>query len=186
MTTPSKLPTLWHEETAGWNSRLLLARLILAPLPDYVGSRVRVRVLRALGFKGLDPSVVMWSLPTITGQGNIFRRLKVGPVCRFNVGCFLNLGDCITIGQYVGFGQQVMILTETHTIGTPEYRSGQLTPKPVTIGDGCWIGARATILPGVTIGPGAVVAAAAVVTKDVRPHTIVGGVPAKELKRLED
>ena len=132
MTTPSKLPTLWHEETAGWNSRLLLARLILAPLPDYVGSRVRVRVLRALGFKGLDPSVVMWSLPTITGQGDIFGRLKVGPVCRFNVGCFLNLGDCITIGQYVGFGQQVMILTETHTIGTPEYRSGKLTPKPVT------------------------------------------------------
>ena len=97
------------------------------------------------------------------------------------VGCFLNLGADITIGNFVGFGQQVMILTETHDIGTPEYRSGQLRPKPVTIGSGCWIGARATILPGVTIGDGAIVAAGAVVTKNVPPHTIVGGIPAKVL-----
>ncbi|MCA9930922.1 MAG: acyltransferase [Anaerolineales bacterium] len=153
-------------------------------LPPYVGSRIRVRTLRALGFHGISPSVVMWGLPTITGQGNIYGRLHVGDICRFNVGCFLNLGDTITIGRHVGFGQQVMILTETHAIGTPDYRSGQLTPRPVTIGNGCWIGARATILPGVTIGDGAVIAAGAVITKDVPPHVVAGGVPAKIIKRL--
>ncbi|MCA9970946.1 MAG: acyltransferase [Anaerolineales bacterium] len=126
----------------------------------------------------------MWSLPTITGQGDVAARLRVGPICRFNVGCFLNLGSSITIGRHVGFGQQVMLLTETHAIGPADYRSGQLTPKPVVIGDGCWIGARATILPGVTIGPGSVVAAGAVVTKDVPPNTLVGGVPARVLRPL--
>lgn len=180
----SKLNQLFQEETAGWNGRLQLARILLAPLPPYVGSRARVRLLRAVGFRGIDPSVVMWALPQITGQGDIYGRLHIGPVCRFNVGCFLNLGDHIHIGRYVGFGQQVMVLTETHAIGGPEYRSGPLTPKPVHIGDGCWIGARATILPGVTIGAGAVVAAGAVVGKDVPPHTLVGGVPAKTLREL--
>lgn len=180
----NKLAQLLREETAGWNGRLQLARILLAPLPLYVGSRLRVRVLRGMGFRGIDPSVVMWDLPTITGQGDIFSRLHIGPICRFNAGCFLNLGDNITIGQYTGFGQQVMILTETHAIGGPEYRSGQLTPKPVVIGKGCWIGARATILPGVTIGDGVVVAAGAVVSKDAPPNTVVGGVPAKVIRAL--
>lgn len=180
----SKLKQLWREETAGWHGRLQLARCLLAPLPLYVGSRLRARLLRAVGFSGIDPSVVMWGLPTITGQGDIYGRLHIGPVCRFNAGCFLNLGDSIRIGRYVGFGQQVMILTETHAIGGPDYRSGPLTPKPVQIGDGCWIGARATILPGVVIGDGTVVAAGAVVSQDAPPHTIVGGVPAKVIREL--
>ena len=56
--------------------------------------------------------------------------------------------------------------------------------KPIIIGDGCWIGANATIIGGVTIGDGAVVAAGAVVTKDVEPNTEVGGVPARVMKKL--
>ena len=180
-----KLKIIILEELAGMHARYLLARLLLSPLPHYVGSRLRVRLLRLLGFRGISPSVVMWSLPTITGTGNIYERLKVGKICRFNVECFLNLGAEIKIGDYVGFGQQVMILTDTHNIGTPEYRSGQLRAQPVQIGNGCWIGARATILPGVTIGDGAIVAAGAVVSKDVPPHTIVGGVPAKVIRHLE-
>jgi acetyltransferase-like isoleucine patch superfamily enzyme len=181
----NKLKSLLREEFAGLHGRLLLARFLLAPLPHYVGSRLRVRLLRQLGFRGISSSVVMWALPTITGTGNIYERLKVGQICRFNVGCFLNLGAEITIGNYVGFGQQVMILTESHAIGSPEYRSGELRPKPVKIGNGCWVGARAMILPGITIGDGAVVAAGAIVTKDVPPHTVVAGIPAKVIRELE-
>lgn len=57
--------------------------------------------------------------------------------------------------------------------------------KPITIGDDVWIGGHSTILPGVTIGNGAIVAAGAVVTKDVEPNTVVGGVPAKVIKKIE-
>ncbi len=62
---------------------------------------------------------------------------------------------------------------------------GDLFPKPIHIGKNVWIGANATVLPGVTIGDGAIVAAGAVVTKDVLPGVIVGGVPAKILKKVE-
>ena len=66
----------------------------------------------------------------------------------------------------------------------PAHR-GDLIPAPIRIGNDVWIGANATVLPGVTIGDGAVVAAGAVVTRDVEPLTVVGGVPARPLKRIE-
>lgn len=56
--------------------------------------------------------------------------------------------------------------------------------KPIYIGKNVWIGAHATILPGVKVGDGAIIAAGAVVTKDVTANTIVGGVPAKEIKKI--
>ena len=182
----SKVNKLLHEELGGLHGRYLLARLLLAPLPNYTCHRVRVYLLRLFGFKGISPKATMWGLPTITGTGDIYERLKIGAVSRFNIGCLLNLGADITIGEHVAFGQQVTILTETHEIGPPSSRSGPLIAKPVTIGNGCWIGAHSTIFPGVTIGDGVIVAANAVVTKDVPPHTVVAGIPAKIIRKLPD
>jgi len=96
----------------------------------------------------------------------------------------------LTIGNNVMMGPDVIIYTGNHRfdrLDIPMIDQGNTEPRPVVIEDDVWIAARAIILPGVTIGRGAVVAAGAVVTKDVPPYTVVGGVPAKKIKsRLEE
>ena len=88
-----RVNALARQEFGGLRSRALIGRILLSPLPNHVGSRLRVRVLRSIGFRGLDQSVVMWGLPTITGGGPICEHLIVGPHAMFNIGCLLNLGD---------------------------------------------------------------------------------------------
>ena len=91
----------------------------------------------------------------------------------------------ITIGNKVFIGQDVFITTGTHEIMGPEQRaSSQTHYKPVTIDDGCWIGARVVILPGVHIGSGCVIGAGAVVVKDCEPNGVYAGVPAKRIRDL--
>jgi len=83
----------------------------------------------------------------------------------------------VTIGRGCAISWDVVITdTDYHEI------PGTASTKPVSIGDGVWIGCRATVLKGVTIGEGAIVAAGAVVTKDVAPRTLVAGVPAQPVK----
>lgn len=177
---------LWHvlhSEIAELHIRLQVAQLAMRLLPSHVGNRLRVALLRLIGFR-IGRGTVMWGAPTITGSGKLYTRLTVGEGCWINMGCFLNLGAPISIGNSVAIGQQVMILTDTHAIGDPMRRAGALQAAPVQIEDGAWLGARCTILPGVTIGKGAVVAAGAVVTKSVPPHVLVGGTPARILREL--
>lgn len=84
--------------------------------------------------------------------------------------------DKLSIGDHVDFATGVMVYNSQHDLESEDFRA---TSAPVVIEDYVFIGPRAIILPGVTIGKGAVVAAGAVVTKDVNPFEIVGGVPAK-------
>ena len=180
-----KLRHVLREETEGLHIKLLLGKLVLRLLPPYVGSRLRVRILRWVGFD-IGHGTVMSGTPIISGVGPIYNRLRVGNDCYFNVDSFFDLSAPITIGDYVRLGHQVMLMTNTHKMGESICRAGDLECFPVTIGRGAWLGARCTILPGVTVGEGAVVAAGAVVTKDVPPNCIVGGVPAKLIKRFEE
>jgi acetyltransferase-like isoleucine patch superfamily enzyme len=85
----------------------------------------------------------------------------------------------IAIGRDVAIGPEVFIRDSDSHIITG---SGRSSTEPIRIGDRVWIGARAVILKGVTIGDGAIVAAGSVVTKDVAPGTLVGGVPAKFIR----
>lgn len=91
-----------------------------------------------------------------------------------------------TIGNRVNIGPFVRLITDAHEVGTAYRRAGAVSYDPITIGDGAWIGASVTVLPGVNIGKGAIVAAGAVVVSDVPPHTLVGGVPAAKIRELPD
>lgn len=90
----------------------------------------------------------------------------------------------IKIGNHVLIGPNVTIVTPTHDTNAVIRNQGGSLARPVTIEDDCWIGANVTILPGVTIGKGSVIASGAVVSKDVPDGVIVGGVPGKVLKTL--
>jgi maltose O-acetyltransferase len=123
-------------------------------------------------------------MPTITGDGNIYKKLVIGSCCWINIGCLFNLGGEIRVGNHVSIGHDVLVLTVSHEIGAAQHRASKLIVKPVSIGDGVWIGSRSTILPGVTIGSGAVIAAGSVVYHDVAPNTLVAGVPSRPIKKL--
>jgi acetyltransferase-like isoleucine patch superfamily enzyme len=92
----------------------------------------------------------------------------------------------VTIGSHVNLAQGITVTALNHNFADKNLRIDEqgVSTSPVTIGDDIWIGANAVILPGVTIGNHSVVAAGAVVTKDVPPHSLVAGVPAKKIKEL--
>jgi acetyltransferase-like isoleucine patch superfamily enzyme len=129
---------------------------------------------------------MFWGMPIIVGTGDVRAKLSIGEGCWLNVGCYLELGEEIRIGNDVSFGPEAMILTSTHDTGAgrPTRRAVEVSRMPVVIKDGAWLGARCTILPGVTVGEGAIVAAGAVVHRDVPPNTLVAGVPARIVKEL--
>lgn len=106
--------------------------------------------------------------------------IRVGPDSLINRNCVLDARGPLEIGAHVSISQQVAILTTQHQAGHPQFPT---ETRPVRIGDYVWIGMRAMIMPGVTIGEGAVVAAGAVVTADVPPYTVVAGVPARPIGR---
>jgi acetyltransferase-like isoleucine patch superfamily enzyme len=104
------------------------------------------------------------------------RHLQIGENTVINQRCRLDARGGLKIGANVSISPEVHILTADHDIQTPECRGRTL---PVEIGDLVFVGSRALILPGVKIGRGAVIAAGAVVTKDVGEFSIVAGVPAR-------
>jgi maltose O-acetyltransferase len=99
-----------------------------------------------------------------------------------NAGCWFEGNGRIDIGCNCMMGPKVMVLTSIHALGSEGGVARQSEPRDVTIGDGCWLGARAMVMPGVTIGPGVVVAAGAVVTEDCDPGGLYAGVPARRLR----
>jgi acetyltransferase-like isoleucine patch superfamily enzyme len=103
---------------------------------------------------------------------------RIGARTWINRDTCLDLRGGLEIGVDVSISPYVTILTAQHDMNDPRFK---YVSKRVVIEDHVWIGARATIMPGVTVGRGAVVAAGAVVTRDVEPLTVVGGVPARPI-----
>ncbi len=111
------------------------------------------------------------------------KNLKIGKHVRINENVFLQ--GSIQIGDYAMLAPNVSIYSKTHNyhdIHTPMVKSGESETKTVIIEEDVWIGINAVILPGITIGKGSIIGANAVVTKNVAPYSIMGGIPAKLLR----
>jgi len=158
------------ERALWWLRRGPLATSIMLPLA------VR-RILLRLGGVRLGSGI--WGLDRCYFESE---HVSLGNGAMVNTGCWFEGRGPIVIGRDSFLGPQVMIITSVHEFGP----SGEVARLPsyreVRIGDRCWIGARATILPGVSIGDGTVVAAGAVVTKDCEPDALYAGVPARRLR----
>lgn len=112
------------------------------------------------------------------------KNITIGKNVFFNTGCSFQDRGGISIGDGSMLGMNVTIATLNH--GLPLETRNTTYPLPVIIGNNVWIGSNATILPGVTIEDNSVVAAGAVVTKDVPENTVVAGVPAKAVKKINN
>lgn len=141
---------------------------------NWMPYRIRHAFLRRFCNVRIGPDSSICSGCFVTGYG-----IQIGSNTVINRYCYLDGRVPLKIGNNVNVSHYTLIQTLTHDAQNPDF---VCIEGPVVIGDHAWIGARAIIMPGVTIGEGAVVAAGAVVTRDVASYTIVGGNPARLIK----
>lgn len=144
-------------------------------------STIPSHFLRRLFYKGLGTKVgknVVFHYKTEIRDPH---RLSIGDGCCIGDNTILDARQDLTIGKHVNISSNVSIYTEQHDYRDPEFLCNQTTKKSVEIEDRVWIGSNVIVLPGVTIGEGAVCCAGCVVTKDVPPFTVVAGIPAKKV-----
>lgn len=139
---------------------------------------VREMLSKLFGYQ--VPSTLRVFPPFYTDFG---KNITVGADVFINACCHFQDHGGVTIGDGCQIGHNVVFATLNHDLA-PEKRNSTY-PAPIVLGSNVWIGSNATVLQGVTIGNNAVIAAGAVVTKDVPPNTVVGGVPAKFIKIIE-
>lgn len=157
----------------------------LLPPPEFVfnhlGNRLpfqwmRIAVARALGVRFAAPrrAALMWGAEIWAG-----RRLSIGDDCVIGRFVLLDARGGIRLGTSVNVSSYTRMMSAKHEVDDPDFAASF---DEIVIGDRVWIGIGATILGGVTIGEGAVVAANATVTRDVAPYTVVAGTPARKVR----
>ena len=162
--------TTAEEQTEGVRQAQVLFKLNhTMPYTDEYNALVRELFGSNLGEGG-------WLMPGLTGV--CFDKVKIGDNVLIMNNCLMMGRGGITIDEGAMIAANVQLISNNHDL----YDREILRCKPVHICRNAWVGAGATVLPGVTVGENAVVAAGAVVTKDVAPNTIVGGNPAKFIK----
>ena len=163
----------------------------------HVASQQAMRVTAELNGSYHEPARVRELLAELTGMeiaesvtlfppltADFGRNLRLGERVFINSGCRFQDQGGITIGDDCLIGHNTVIATLNHDIAPS--RRADLLPTPVVIGRNAWIGANVTILPGVSIGDDAVIAAASVVTKDVPARTVAVGAPARVVRSVEE
>ena len=184
--SPGKLAALLANETEGLHLRLRLATLPAALLPHFTFNRVRTIAVSSGGPDYRARFADFRAHRTGRPRRHCAKRFTLGRDSYITAPLYADCSAPITIGDQVYIGHHAVFITTNHEIGNAVQRCGVWRCAPIVIENGAWIGARATILPGVTIGAGSVVAAGAVVAKTVPPNTLVGGVPAKPIRALPE
>ena len=159
--------------------------------PQLVAERARATEL-CRRFNAGEGAVISELLGSLGEGAEILAPLHCDYGSNITVGArsFMNWGtkilDCapVTIGEEVLIAAGVQLVAATHPLDPQERRAGWELARPVTIGDGAWLGSGALVLPGVTVGEEAVVGAGAVVTRDVAPRTVVAGNPARVIRSV--
>ena len=154
---------------------------IIARVPSYTLRHAWYR--RVVGMEiGAGSALLMDQYIHIRGRrGPHQPGIAIGRGTVINQGCVLDGRGGLRIGDDVDISPGAWLLTDSHDLQDPLFSE---VLAPVTIADQVWIGSRALVLPGVTVGEGAVVAAGAVVARDVAPWTVVGGVPARPIAAI--
>jgi maltose O-acetyltransferase len=151
--------------------------LNLAALP-LVPGRPRVWLLRSAGVTIAPSAAILPGIRIISARTRFADQVHVGFGCYFE-----DLGG-VEIGAETFLAAHCTFLTVTHEVGHAQRRAGPTRTAPTRVGRGCWLGARTTVLPGVTIGDGCVVAAGSVVTSDCEANGLYAGVPAVRKRDL--
>ena len=171
------------EEGGGSAARLFVVRVLnyltnhlVCHVPSFALRRwwyARVLGIELGRHAGVHLDCYVW----FYGPGQIRRDgVRIGANTRINRECLLDVRGGLEIGENVSISPQVAILTAAHSVRDPGFR---VELRRIAIGDNVFVGTRAVILPGVTLGRGSVVAAGAVVTADVAPLSVVAGIPAR-------
>ena len=178
------LEGMWYD--ANFDQELIAERLQAEQLCyDFnqarPGSKEQANALQALlggkipeGLSVLAPVYFDYGTNTCFGEGTF-----VNHGCYFMDGAKISIGSHVFIGPFCGF------YTATHPLSYAERNQGLERALPITIGDNCWFGANVSVMPGVTIGSGCVIAAGSVVTQDLPDNSLSMGVPARVKKTID-
>ena len=182
---PSVLARLFRDDVANLQPSKVCAEAATALLPHFGFNYLRTLVWRAAGLRTGERVRIMGPLH-LTGRARWQDNLTLGSGVFLSCPLQIDLEAPVHIGDRVHIGQHVMLLTVDHEIGPSEQRCAATRALPIRIGDGAWLGSGSIVLPGVSIGKGAVVAAGAVVTRDVPDDTLVAGIPARIVRHLDE
>lgn len=148
---------------------------------------VRTFILRLLGAK-VGKGTVIHNISFFNAYYQGFRKLTIGDYCYLGPEVMIDLAGSVTLEDQVTLSNRVLILTHTN-VGYKNHPLQKQFPRTISsvlLKKGSFVGVNATILPGVTIGSKSAIAAGAVVTKNVGPKLLVGGVPARVIKQFHE
>jgi acetyltransferase-like isoleucine patch superfamily enzyme len=165
----------------GWRLHSILTYLASSgPNLDIFNFYFRPWLLRWAGINVKHAVAIMPRIQITPGK------LTIGKETFINFDCRLACGGGISIGDYCQISARVSFETIDHDLLPVSDGKRPSHHASITVGNSVWIGSGAILLPGVTVGDGAVIAAGAIVTRDVAPYTLVGGVPARTMRNLRE